>query len=111
LLIRPCLADRSTEKVLKVLARKKDVNKKMPRRMDTLTNEKTLLSVSGSATSERHDGSGATPTGEKPIRDTSDNLDAIGEVDYKADDSALPVTPQVGAHGSYSLFYDARTDP
>jgi hypothetical protein len=60
--------------------------------MDTLTNEEALLSVSRSA---------VTLTGEKPIRDTSDDLDAIREVDYQADDNAL--ASQVGEHGSYSF--------
>ena len=86
--MRPCPADHCTEKVLKVLARKKDISnrKLVPRRMDTLTNEEALLSVSRSA---------ATPTSERPIHDTSDNLDTIPEVDYKADDSGL--VPPVGA--------------
>ena len=79
--------------MLKVLARKKDDMDGilMPRRMDTLTDEDALLSVSRGA---------ATPTGGKLICDTSDNLDVIREVDNQAGDSAL--APQVGAHGSYS---------
>lgn len=67
----------------------------VPRRMDTLTNEDALLSVTRSAATP------TTPTAEKPIRDTKDNLDAIQEVDYKVDDSAL--APQVGAHGCHSF--------
>ncbi len=102
MLIQPCLADHSTEKVLTVLARKRDINRiLMPHRMDTLTNEKTLLLVSRSAGFERHDSSSSTPIGEELIRDTSDNLDAILEDDYRADDSSL--APQVGAHGSYKF--------
>jgi hypothetical protein len=72
--------------------------------MDSLTNEDTLLSVSRMprvSASERHDSRSATPTGEKPILDTSDNLDAIQEVKYKADDGAS--APQGGAHRSYSI--------
>jgi hypothetical protein len=65
----------------------------MPHLMDTLTKEEALLSVSRNT---------ATLTGEKPIRDTSDNLDTIREGGYKADDSAL--VPQVGgAYGSYNF--------
>ena len=81
--------------------------------MDSLTNEDTLLSVSRmpraseSAVSERHDSRGATPTGEKPALDTSDNLDGIQEVDYKADDGAL--APQGGAHPSYSFSVHVLT--
>jgi hypothetical protein len=100
LLIRPCLADHSAEKVLKVLARKTDINRIMPRRMETLTKEEALLSVSKSA---------ATPTGEKPTRDAGDDLDAIQEVNYKADDSAI--VPQVGAHGSYNFSMHVLTLP
>ena len=74
----------------------------MPHRMDTLTNEKTLLSVSRSAELS----SSATPTGEGPIRDTKDNLDAIQEVGYQANDDAL-APPVVGAHGSYSFSMHA----
>lgn len=77
--------------------------------MDTLTNEQALLSVSRGAPFEHHHSSSATPTGEKPIRDTSDNLDAIREVDHQADDSAL--FPQVGAHGSYSFSLHLLTLP
>jgi hypothetical protein len=68
--------------------------------MNTLTKEEALLSVSKSA---------ATPTGEKPTRDTGDDLDAIQEVDYKADDSAM--VPQVGAHGSYNFSMHVLTLP
>jgi hypothetical protein len=77
--------------------------------MDTLTNEDTLLSLSRGPAFERHDSSGAMPAGKKLIRETSDNLDAIREVDYQADDSAL--APQVGAHGSYSFFMHVLTLP
>jgi len=77
----------------------------MPHRMDTLTNEKTLLSVSRSAELS----SSATPTGEGPIRDTKDNLDAIQEVGYQASDSAL--SPPVGEHGSYSFSMHVLTLP
>lgn len=109
-MIQPCLADHSTEKILKVLARKRDINRiLMPHNMDMLTDERTLLDVSGSAAFERHDTGSATPTGEKHIRDTSDNLDAIREVDYQADDSSL--APQVGAHGSYSFSMHPLTLP
>ncbi|KAF8493463.1 hypothetical protein F5888DRAFT_1926981 [Russula emetica] len=72
------------KRALKVLARKKDVKRILkPHRMDMLTNEKALLSVS----------TPATPTGEKVIHDTSDKLDAIQEVEYQAVDSTLG--PQV----------------
>ena len=81
----------------------------MPHHMDTLTNESTLLSASRSAAFECHDSSSATPTGEKLIRDTSENLDAIREVDYQVDDNAL--TPQVGAHDSYSSSMHVLTLP
>lgn len=67
--------------------------------MDALTHEETLLSVS----SECHDSSSATPVREEPIRDTSDNLDAIWEVDYQADDIPLAAIP--GAHGSYGSIH------
>jgi hypothetical protein len=77
--------------------------------MDMLTNKQTLLSVSRSAAFEHHDSSSATPTGEKSICDTSDNLDAIWVVDHQADDSAL--APQVGAHGSYSFSMHPLTLP
>jgi hypothetical protein len=68
--------------------------------MDTLTNEEALLLVSKSA---------ATPTGEKLIRDSSDNLGTIREVNHKTDDSAL--SPQVGAHDSYSFSMHVLTFP
>ncbi len=106
------MADQSTEKVLKVLARKRDINRiLMPHRMDTLTNEKTLLSVSRSDAFEHHDISSATPAGEKLIRDTGDNLDAIREVDYRADDTASAPQVRVGAHGSYSFSMHVPTLP
>jgi hypothetical protein len=61
--------------------------------MDTLTNEDAIRSVSRSVAFENHDSSSAMPIGdsEKLIRDTSDNLGAIREVDYEADYS--PLTP------------------
>ncbi|KAI0260992.1 hypothetical protein BGY98DRAFT_1104527 [Russula aff. rugulosa BPL654] len=58
------MRQKPTKKVLKVLARKKDDIR-----------------------------SAATPTGGELIRDTSDNLEVIREVDHQADDSAL--APQV----------------
>ncbi|KAF8493459.1 hypothetical protein F5888DRAFT_1926975 [Russula emetica] len=88
------MRERPIKRALKVLARKKDVKRILiPHRMDTLTNEDTLLSLSRNPAFERRDSSSATPAGEKLIRETSDNLDAIREVDYQADDSAL--APQV----------------
>jgi len=79
--------------------------------MDTLTNEKTLLSVSSlrSAVTNSRDSISATPTGEKPIRDTGDNLDAIREVGYQAEDSALVPPSQVGARSSYSFSMHVLT--
>jgi len=74
--------------------------------METLTNEEALLSASRGAAFERHDNSSATPTVEKLIR--SDNLDAIQEVDFQADDNAAL---QVGAHGSYSSLCTHRPFP
>jgi hypothetical protein len=57
--------------------------------MDSLTHENTLLSLSRSPVFELHDSRTAIPTGEKPLRNLNDNLDAIWEVDYLAYDSAL----------------------
>lgn len=84
--------------------------------MDSLTNEDTLLSVSrmpraseSAASERRNDSRGATPTGENPTHDTSDNLDGIQEVDHQADDGAL--APQGGAHPSCSFFVHVLTLP
>ena len=89
-MIPPCLADHGTERVLKALARKKDINRiLMPGhiiRMDMLTNQQNLLSVSRSEEFE------------------------IQDIDhYQTGDSAL--APQVGAHGSYSFFVHVLTLP
>jgi hypothetical protein len=89
------LADYSLEKkVLKVLARKKTV-KKIPRRLNTLTDEETLLSMSRSSEVIRRDSSNALETqiGE-PIHDGDENLGVIQEVGPHVDDG------QPGAHGS-----------
>ena len=77
--------------------------------MDMLTNEEALLSVSRSAAFESHDSSSATPIGEELIRDTSDNLVAIQEVDYPGYYSSL--SPQVGTHGSYSSMHVLTIPP
>ena len=83
LLIRLCSADHSTEKVARVLTRRDLGRIIMPR--------------------------SAALTGEKSIGDTSDILNAIQEVGYQVDDSAL--APQVGAHGSHSFFMLVLTHP
>ena len=108
----PFLADDSTAKVIKVLARKKDLNSRVlgPRRMDSLTNEKTLLSVSRIAAFPGLDSISETPIREKPIHDTGDKKDANQEIGFEADDGVLTV-PQVGANGSYGSSIHVLTVP
>jgi hypothetical protein len=80
LLIRPCKADHTTEKLLKVLARRKFGNKNLvPGLMDPLTNEDAFLSVSKGG-----------------VAATAEKSDAIPVGDNKTD----VLAPQIGAHGS-----------
>jgi hypothetical protein len=76
--------------------------------MDTLTNEKNYFR----SQEARHSNATTVAAQRRPERspsDTSDNLDAIQEVDYQVDDSSL--APQVGAHGSYSFSMHVLTLP
>jgi hypothetical protein len=97
------LADYCVDKALNALARKnlkKKEVKKIPRRMNTLTDEleETLFSVSKSQEIPHRDSSSAlvTPIGE-PIHDAGENLGPIQEDDPHADRG------QAGAHDSRSF--------
>ncbi|KAI0262687.1 hypothetical protein BGY98DRAFT_1104080 [Russula aff. rugulosa BPL654] len=77
------MKQRPMKKVLKVLARKKDINRiRTPHRLlHSRTNEDALLSVSKSA---------ATPTGEKLIRDTNDMIRGVGHKASQVEAKDLP---------------------
>jgi len=96
------MREKPIKKVLKVLARKKDVNRiLMSHRVDTLTNEIFFNFRSQEAWHSNATTVAAQRRPERSPSDTTDNLDAIQEVDCQADDSSL--APQVAKDRSKDL--------